>query len=51
MTWEVADEILKLLKELSKLALIGILLSRERPAPIVWLGAGLVLAGALLAAW
>ncbi len=31
--------------------LIGILLSRERPAPIVWLGAGLVLAGALLAAW
>jgi drug/metabolite transporter (DMT)-like permease len=31
--------------------LIGILLSQERPAPIVWLGAGLVLAGALLAAW
>ena len=29
----------------------GILLSRERPAPIVWLGALLVLAGALLAAW
>ena len=31
--------------------LIGILLSRERPAPIVWFGASLVLAGALLAAW
>lgn len=31
--------------------LIGILLSRERPAPMVWVGAGMVLAGALLAAW
>lgn len=30
--------------------LIGLLLSGERPAPIVWLGAILVLAGALLAA-
>ncbi len=30
--------------------LIGLLVSRERPAPIVWIGAALVLAGALLAA-
>jgi drug/metabolite transporter (DMT)-like permease len=30
--------------------LVGILLSRERPAPVVWFGGVLVLAGALLAA-
>lgn len=30
--------------------LLGILLSRERPAPVVWVGALFVLAGALLAA-
>jgi drug/metabolite transporter (DMT)-like permease len=29
--------------------LIGLLLSGERPAPVVWVGAALVLLGALLA--